>query len=230
MFVRGVPPETTYTFKHALVQEAAYESLLKRTRQQLHSRVVDVLVAEFPERVAAEPEVVARHAEVAGRTDDAIACYQRAGEHAQARSAHGEASAQFKRAIAQLTSQPEGHERDKREVPLQLALGASLVAARGFAHAETATAYERARELAEGGGEATHTALTRIALSVLYISRGDPERGRALAVEVLAQAEVRSDAEEALSGHTQVAAAKLYQGQFASSLAHAERALTLYDP
>ncbi|MGH7895577.1 MAG: AAA family ATPase, partial [Candidatus Binatia bacterium] len=230
VFGRGEPPAATYTFKHALVQEAAYESLLKRTRQQLHGRVVDALVAAFPERAAAEPEVVARHAVAAGRIDDAITYYQRAGEHAQARSAHGEAITQFQRAIAQLASQPESHERDKREVALQLALGASLVAARGFAHAETETAYERARALAEGGGDATHLALTRIGLSVLYISRGDPERGRALAVEVLAQAEARSNTEEALSGHTQVAAAKLYQGQFASSLAHAERALTLYDP
>src|SRR5262249_14694922 len=69
VFQRGEPPEATYTFKHALVQEAAYEALLKRTRQQLHGRVVEVLVERFPERVAAEPEVVARHAEAAGRID-----------------------------------------------------------------------------------------------------------------------------------------------------------------
>src|SRR5262249_40370649 len=90
-FPPGGPPEATYTFKHALVQEAAYESLLKRTRQQLHGRVVDVLQERFPERVAAEPEVVARHAEAAGRSDDAITYYARAGDQTQARSAHAEA-------------------------------------------------------------------------------------------------------------------------------------------
>src|SRR5499427_9239846 len=86
VFVRGEPPSAAYTFKHALVQEAAYGSLLKRTRQQLHGRVVEVLVERFAERVAAEPEVAARHAEAAGRSDDAISYYGQAGERAQARS------------------------------------------------------------------------------------------------------------------------------------------------
>src|SRR6476646_3601057 len=99
VFQRGEPPEATYTFKHALVQEAAYESLLKRTRQQLHGRVVDVLRERFPERVDSEPEVVARHAEAAGRIDDAITHYGQAGERAQARSAYGEAIGQLRKAI-----------------------------------------------------------------------------------------------------------------------------------
>jgi predicted ATPase len=85
LFARGEPPAATYTFKHALIRETAYQSLLKRTRQQLHGRVVDVPRGRFPERVAAEPEMVARHAEAAGRSDDAITYYGRAGERAQAR-------------------------------------------------------------------------------------------------------------------------------------------------
>src|SRR5215475_3983794 len=91
LFVRGEPPAATYTFKHALLQEAAYGSLLRRTRQQLHGRVIDALVAQFPERAAAEPEVVARHAEGAGRSDEALIYLQRAGQQAQNRSAHGDA-------------------------------------------------------------------------------------------------------------------------------------------
>jgi hypothetical protein len=114
------------TFKHALVQEAAYDSLLKRTRQQLHSRVADVLMAEFPERAAAEPEVVAGHEELARRTPEAIAAYQRAGEKAQARSAHAEAIRHLRHAISLLKTEPEGGEGDVREIPLQLALGRSL--------------------------------------------------------------------------------------------------------
>src|SRR5262249_18753180 len=110
VFQRDEPPEATYTFKHALVQEAAYESLLKRTRQQLHGRVVDVL-AERPEQVESESELVARHAEAAGRIDDAITYYGQAGERAQARSAHGEAIGQFRKAIALLATQPVGAER-----------------------------------------------------------------------------------------------------------------------
>ena len=230
VFQRGEPPEATYTFKHALVQEAAYESLLKRTRQQLHGRVVDALVDRFPERVTREPEVVARHAAAAGRIDEGVKYLRDAGEQAQARSAHGEAIIQFRRAIAQIASQPEGTERERREVALQLALGASLVAVRGFAHRETETAYARSWELAERVDDASHRAVARIGLSVLSISRGDPGRGRTHAVEVLAQAERQHDVEEALSAYTQIAAADLYQGQFVSSLAHAERALALYDP
>ena len=149
VFVRGEPPEATYTFKHALVQEAAYESLLKRTRQQLHSRVVDVLVAEFAERAAAAPEEVARHAELAGRIDDAITYHQRAGEQAQARSANEEAIAYFRKAIALLATLPAAPQRDARELDLHLALGPSLMAARGYAHDETGAAFERALSLAE---------------------------------------------------------------------------------
>ena len=108
VFVRGVPPEATYTFKHALVQEAAYESLLKRTRQQLHAKVVDVLLEQFPERAAAEPELVARHAELAGRIGEAISHYQRAGEQAQARSAHEEALRHFRQALALLITAARG--------------------------------------------------------------------------------------------------------------------------
>ena len=84
VFVRGEPPDATYTFKHALVHEAAYESLLKRTRQQLHGRIADALMTLFPKRANAEPELVARHAEAAGRIDDAIAEYRRASEQVRA--------------------------------------------------------------------------------------------------------------------------------------------------
>jgi predicted ATPase len=126
------------------VQEAAYQSLLNRTRLQLHARVVDVLVVDFPERVATEPELVARHAEAAGRVDDAVACLERAGEHAQARSANEEAIAHLRHAIALLATRPESVERDGREAALQLSLIGSLRATRGNAHPETEAAYERA--------------------------------------------------------------------------------------
>ena len=100
LFARGEPPAATYTFKHALVQETAYESLLKRTRQQLHARVAQVLEERFPERVAAEPEVIARHYDQAGLAAQAIAHYQRAGERATQRSANEEAIGHLRRALA----------------------------------------------------------------------------------------------------------------------------------
>jgi class 3 adenylate cyclase/predicted ATPase len=230
LFARGEPPDASYSFKHALVQEAAYVSLLKRTRQQLHGRVVDVLVERFPERVESEPEVVARHAEAAGRIDDAIIYYRSAGERAQARSAHDEASGQFRKAIALLETRATGAERDAREVSLQLALGASLIAARGYAHAETERAYERAAALAEMAADTPRLGMARTGLALFFFTRGEIERGRALLAEVLAAAEARGDSRQAVIGHTNVALAEWSQGKFASSLAHCERASALYDP
>ncbi len=201
LFARGEPPLSTYTFKHALVQEAAYESLLRRTRQELHGRVVDVLVQQLAGRAEAEPELVARHAEAAGRIDEAIAHCQRAGERAQARSAHGEAILQLRHAIDLLATHPETAERDRREVKLQLALGASLTAARGYAHAETEGAYERAGTLAERCGDPRRLGFARIGLASFCLVRGEVERVRALAAKVLAEAEARGDAELELVGH-----------------------------
>ncbi len=230
VFQRGEPPEATYTFKHALVQEAAYESLLKRTRQQLHGRVVDVLRKRFPERVAAEPEVVARHAEAAGRSDDAITYYGRAGERAQARSAHEEAIGQLRKAIVLLETRPTGADRDARELTLQLALGVSLTAVRGYAHGDTEVAYERAAALADATGDTAALGMARTGLAVFYYMRGEVERGRAVAADVLVAAEARGDREVALVAHGNVATAEYFQGKFASSLAHCERAIALYDP
>jgi class 3 adenylate cyclase/tetratricopeptide (TPR) repeat protein len=230
VFQRGEPPEATYTFKHALVQEAAYESLLKRTRQQLHGRVVDLLRERFPERVEREPELVARHAEAAGRGDEAIADYGRAGERAQSRSAHEEAIGQFQKAIALLETRPAGAELDARELSLQLTLGGSLIAVRDYAHPDTAAAYERAAALAEAAADAPQLGIARTGLAICYFTRGEVERGRALAADVLAAAEARGDREQAIFGHTNVGVPEHYQGKFASSLAHCERAITLYDP
>ncbi|HEY6421538.1 MAG TPA: AAA family ATPase [Candidatus Binataceae bacterium] len=230
LFVRGEPPQSNYTFKHALVQESAYESLLKRTRRQLHGRVVEVLLAQFPERAAAEPEVIARHAELAGQTNEAITYYQRAGQQAQARSAHGEAIAQFRKAIALLATQPEGAQRDADEVALQLLLGGSLIADRGFAHPEVEAPYERARVLCEAAGDAGRLGIAQLGLANFHYNRGEVERGRALAAEVLALAEAQGSAELLVMAHQNVAEPEYYQGKFASSLTHCERALALYDP
>jgi len=230
LFVRGEPPRSSYTFKHALVQEAAYESLLKRTRRELHGRVVEVLLAQFPERAAAEPEVMARHAELAGQTDEASTYYQRAGEQAQTRSAHGEAITQFRKAIALLATLPEGAQRDTHEVALQLLLGGSLIADRGFAHPEVEAPYERARVLCEAVGDAGRLGIAQLGLAYFNYNRGDVERGRALAAEVLALAEAQGSAELLVMAHQNVAEPEYYQGKFASSLTHCERAFALYDP
>jgi class 3 adenylate cyclase/predicted ATPase len=226
LFVRGEPPEATYTYKHALVQEAAYASLLKRTRRELHGRVVDVLAGE----AAAEPEVVARHAEAAGRIDEAVAYYQRAGERARARSAHEEAIRSLRQAIALLATQSAGGERDAREVTLQLSLGGSLSCARGYSHPEVEAPYERVVVLCDALGDAHGLGLARVGLISFYFTRGELERGWALAGTVLAAAQQSGDRELELLGHARLGNVELFQGKFASSLAHLDAARSLFEP
>jgi class 3 adenylate cyclase/tetratricopeptide (TPR) repeat protein len=230
LFARGEPPAATYTFKHALIQETAYESLLKRTRHQLHARVAQVLEECFPERVASEPEVIARHAEAAENVDDAVTYYERAGTLAQGRSAHEEAIRHFRTAISLLQTSSGGLERDRCELRLQLALGNSLLVGRGYAHAETESAWERALLLAAAVSDTTEVQTARIGLAIVYSNRGDVERGRALAAAVLAPAQACGDRKRALLAHAIVGMAEYYQGRFPSSLVHLERAIALHDP
>src|SRR4029077_5532135 len=137
----------TYMFKHALIQETAYQSLLKRKRQHLHARIAHVLEERFPERVASEPEVIARHYDQAGLAAPAIAHYQRAGERATQRSANEEAIGHLRRALDLVATLSETRERHQMELGLQMAIGAPLTAARGWAHPEYEGAFARAREL-----------------------------------------------------------------------------------
>ncbi len=229
VFVRGEPPEAVYAFKHALVQEAAYDSLLKRTRQQLHGHVVDVLMATFPETAAAEPELLARHAEAAGRIGEAIAAYQRAGGQAQSRSAHEEAIRHLRKAIILLASQPEGMERELLEIQLQLTLCQSLTAAKGYAHVEVEVAYDRARVLCETTGDA-RLGFALDGLALFALNSGLVERACVVGARMLTIAEQTGDRHLAVSGHFDIGTAETYQGKFASALAHLETGQALYSP
>jgi class 3 adenylate cyclase/tetratricopeptide (TPR) repeat protein len=228
VFQRGEPPDATYTFKHALVQEAAYESLLKRTRQQLHGRVVDVLVSDFPELVDAAPDVVARHAESAGRVDAAITYLQRAGEQSQARSAHEEAIGHLRHAIALLTTCPENEARQTREAVLQLSLAGSLRPARGIAHPDCGAAYERACVLCEAAGDTRRLGLALGGLASFCSNGGNPERGRQLASRVLTIAESSGDGELLLLGNLELGTAEHWHGRYASAVPHLGAAHELY--
>ena len=144
VFTRGTPPEASYAFKHALVRDAAHESLLKAQRQQLHGRIAQALEERFPETVESEPELLAQHCAEAGLIEQAVEYRQRAGQQALARSATAEAVAQLDRGLELLVCLPDGPERRRRELGLQLGLGPALIAAKGFAAPETGRAYARA--------------------------------------------------------------------------------------
>ena len=149
LFRLGPPPDTTYAFKHALLQDAAYQSLLRGTRQQYHARLVQVLSEQFPEYEEDQPELLALHATRAGLTSQAVDYWQRAGEQDGAKSALPEALNHFTRALEQLTLLPASRERDVRELALLCELGQVLVSTHGFAAREVEDVFSRARRLCE---------------------------------------------------------------------------------
>src|SRR5262249_427043 len=153
LFCRGAPPHASYLFKHALVQDAAYGTLLRARRQQLHARIAAVLEHHFVDLVERQPELLAHHLTAAGASDRAVANWLKAGRDAAARLAAREAIRHFGRGLAILAGLPEGPARDEREIELQLALGLSLVTTEGFISTGAAGAYSRASELAERRGE-----------------------------------------------------------------------------
>jgi predicted ATPase len=136
IFCRGVAPQSTYLFKHALVQDAAYSTLLRARRQELHTRVAAVLEQHFADLVGRQPELLAHHLTAAGDTERAVDQWLKAGQHAAAGSAHLEAIGHFDRGLAALAALREGPARDGREIDLQLARGLSLFTAKGYVSAE----------------------------------------------------------------------------------------------
>src|SRR4029453_16237669 len=153
VYQSGLPPQARYLFKHALVQETAYQSLLKSRRQQLHQRVAHVLEEQFPETVESQPELVAHHYTEAGLTAHAIPYYQRGGERARQRSAHTEAIRHLTKGLELLAALPDTPERARQELPLQIALGVPLMITKGYATPELERAYTRARALCHEVGE-----------------------------------------------------------------------------
>jgi predicted ATPase len=136
VYQRGLPPQATYTFKHALIQDAAYQSLLKGTRQQYHQRIAQVLEAQFPTTVDQQPELLAHHYTEAGRAERAVHYWHKAAQRAVERSAHVEAISHLRQGLELFQTLSETRERVQREVDMLIALGASLLATKGYAAPE----------------------------------------------------------------------------------------------
>src|SRR5262249_1703261 len=147
VYQRGLPPHAIYIFKHALIQDAAYESLLKTTRQHYHLRIAEVLEAQFPETAETQPELLAHHYTEAGPTEQAVAYWYKAGQRASEGSAHAEAIVHLRQGLALLQTLLETPERRQREVDMLITLGASLIAVKGFAAPEVGESYTSARQL-----------------------------------------------------------------------------------
>jgi class 3 adenylate cyclase/predicted ATPase len=230
VFCRGVPPEARYSFKHALVRDAAHESLLKAQRQQMHARIVRVLEEQFPQAVEEEPELLAQHCTEAGLAEQAVDYWRRAGQQALARSATAEAVTQLTKGLEVLERLPEGRERQRRELGLQLALGQASIAAKGFAAVETGAAYTRARQLCRELGEMPELFPVLYGQSVFHFQRGELAAAYEVAHELLRLGEADGDVTAQVTGHRMIGSALCQYGRFAESRDAFEAALALYDP
>jgi predicted ATPase len=174
LYQRGLPPHATYRFKHAPLQEAAYQSLLRSTRQQYHQCIAQVLEAQFPETVVTQPELLAHHYTEAGLSTEALGYWQRAGERALERSAHVEAITHLTKGLELLKSLPDPSDHIQQELAFQIALGVPLAATRGFATPEVEHAYTQARELCRqvGGTPRLFPALGRTVAGLSRARRG----------------------------------------------------------
>jgi class 3 adenylate cyclase len=182
LYQLGLPPQATYRFKHALIQEEAYQSLLRSTRQQHHQRIAQVLESQFPDTAQTQPELVAHHYTEAGLNGHAVPYWQRAGQRASERSAYMDAIAHLTQGLSRLEPLPDTPEHAQQELVVQMTLGPVLMAIKGGGAPEVERVYTRARELCERVGEPSE--LFRVLWGVWYIYnlRGEHQRARELGV------------------------------------------------
>jgi predicted ATPase/class 3 adenylate cyclase len=230
LYQRGVPPQATYSFKHALIQDAAYQSLLKSTRQQYHQRIAQVLEAQFPETVTTQPELLAHHYTEASLATQALPYWQRAGELASQRSANVEAVSHVTRGLDVLQALPETRERAQQELVLQLTLGPALGSTRGPMAPEVERVYLRACELGRHVGDTTQRFPALWGLWYCYHAGGQYQRARALGEELLGLAGQLHDPLLSLEAHRALGNTLSFHGELALAYTHAQHGLALYDP
>jgi tetratricopeptide (TPR) repeat protein len=227
LYRRGVPPNAQYTFKHALVQDVAYASLLRANRQQLHARIARAYETRFPEVVRAQPELVAHHFTEAGLSDAAIEYWQQAGDLAMARSGHAEAIHHFSVAL-DLLSKLEKADRAAKELELRVKLGPVLMMVKGPGSPEVEAIYRRAVAL-----EANDDSSTRFkALWGLYyysMTSGRLSEAAAHADELLGLAQRLGADDLVLEGHHAKWSTSLWCGELAAADVHSQKGISRYD-
>jgi class 3 adenylate cyclase len=230
LFCRGTAPHSSYAFKHALVQDAAYDMLLRGRRQELHARVAAALEQDFADLVERQPELLAHHLTGAGDTERAVDQWLKAGQHAAERFAHLEAIRHYERGVAALSSLPEGPARDGREIELQLARGLLLFTAEGFASVEAAGAYTRARALAEQQGDSRQQFMAVYGLWQSANGAGMIRECRRLSDRLLQLTAGNADEGLHLQAHHSAWATGMFAGEPAAAREHSEAGRRLYDP
>ena len=230
LYQRGRPPRATYTFKHALVQDAAYQSLLRRTRQQYHQHVAELLEARFPETVVTAPEVVAHHYTEAGCAAQALPLWQQAGERALQRSANLEGIEHLTKGLAVLATLPETLDRLQHELDLHVALGPALMAIRGYASSEAEHTFVRAWEICQRLGEPPQRFPVLYGLWAFYFVGGKHRQARDQAEQFLHLAQCQGDAAPLVGAHRALGQSLYYIGEVAQARKHFAQGVALYDP
>jgi len=224
IFRQGTPPHATYSFKHALVRDVAYETLLRSRRQQLHGRIAAVLRERFPAVVESEPEVMARHCAEAGSAEEAIEYLLRAGRQALERSANAEAAGHLGKGLILLEALPAGPERDAVELDILVALGPPLVATKGFTDPEVEKIYLRARALCEEHGKTTALVPVLVGLANIHLLRAELRQARELGEECLTLARRHDDPGVRMAAHRMLGSTLHFLGEFAQARVHLEQA------
>jgi predicted ATPase len=219
VFQRGTPPEAIFSFKHALVQDAAHGSLLRSSRQQLHAQIARALEIHSPELTDSRPELLAQHYAEAGLVEKSVACWGKAGHGSVARSA-----------MDQLALLPDDPERRQQELEFCSALGTALMAVKGYAAPETGDAYARARELWEQLGSPSEFLRIPYGQSLYHAVRGELDVAQRLDEDLLRLSDQSKNSAGLVLGHASFGRNLMFAGRFASSRSHLEQVLALYDP
>jgi predicted ATPase/class 3 adenylate cyclase len=229
VFCRGEPPGALYTFKHALVRDVAYSTMLRGRRHQLHARIAEVFGAR-PDIAESQPELVAEHLAEAGDTAEAVRWWLKAGQIALTRSANSEAAAHLRQALDLVETWPRDAARDRQELELLSLLGTALIATQGYAAEETLNTYERGHQLLRVTGDRTRQDAILSGMFVAYFNLAAFEKGLAVGREFLEWAQARGDPLALCIGHRMVAASSNAIGDFATAAEHGEAAVRSYDP
>jgi class 3 adenylate cyclase/predicted ATPase len=232
LFRSGAPPDARYIFKHALVQDTAYETLLRSRRQILHRRVADALRGEFAAVAAAEPELVAHHLTQAGLDEPAIEWWGQAGDQALRRSAFNEAAAHLGKAIEladKVAAKARRAATASERLRLQTSYGQAVMWAKGYQAPETTAAFARARELANQVEDASERFAAYYGLWVGHLTRCEPAPLQEMAELFLREATARPDSREVVVAHRMSGTTCFYFGDFAAAHEHFRKTVERYD-
>src|SRR4029453_1501379 len=230
LYQRGVPPQATYRFKHALIQDAAYQSLLRSTRQLYHQRIAQILEAHFPETAETQPEWLAHHYTQAGLTEQAVHYWQRAGQQASDRSANVEAISHVTAGLELLKTLPETPDRLQQALALYIALGAALHVTKGQAAPEVEHAYTQARALCQQVGETPELVPVLFCLLRFYLTRSQLHTAREFGDTLLRLAQRADDPALAVLAHSALGTTWFCLGVLPAARQHLEEGSARYTP